>query len=143
MYITETDLLNSLEASDIDDARRTAEMGGDPNKAVNEAITYAVNYVSQRIGHIYDTASEFAKVGTARSSTMVDIVCDIAIWKLFKPFITVTEDGKQYKNYAHALKNIDLIEKGSLTAGLSRSIGEEGITGTIEFGVSDNFAIQY
>jgi phage gp36-like protein len=143
MYIAETDLLNHLDANDIAVLRRAADTPADQNAILNAAIMYACNFVRDRISHAYDLTAEFARAGDTRSTTLVDIVCDIAVWKLSKAFITVTSDGKKYTLYTDALKRLDDIERGRLTAGLTRLTETNGSKGTILFGTTENYVNPY
>ncbi len=135
MYITETDLLQYLDEQDLSATGQSSN--------IIPAINYACNLVKDRIGHVYDITAEFALTGANRSSTLVDLIADIAVWKLCKPFPMVQTDGKKHTLFQDALKRLDDIEKGKLTAGLIRLTDDNGGSKTIAWGTQENFDIKY
>ena len=135
MYINETDLLQHL---DTDDLTATGE-----TSSIDSSITYACNLVKDRLGHVYDIVAEYSKTADARSSTLVDVIADIAVWKLCKPFPMVQTDGKKDTLFQDELKRLDDIEKGKLTAGLTRLTDDNGGSKTITWGIQENFDLKY
>jgi len=135
MYINETDLLQHLDSDDL--------IVTGANSNIDPAINYACNLVKDRLGHVYDITAEFAKTSDLRSSTLVDVIADIAVWKLCKPFPMVQTDGKKYTLFQDALKRLDDIEKGKLTAGLTRLTDDNGGSKTIAWGTQENFDSKY
>jgi len=116
-YLTTSDLKTFLDEQELQAIRRDYETDGIDKLPIG--ISYAENYVKDRIGTIYDMAVEYAKTGADRSTTLLEIIAHIAIWKLAATFPTVQLDGKRYANYEQALNDIKEILAGRLLSTLT------------------------
>lgn len=115
-YLTSDDLKTFLDERELATIKRDYETDGIDKLPVG--ISYAENFVSDRLGNRYDMATEYAKTGIDRNSTLLEILAHIAIWKLTSTFPTVQLDGKRHYFYEEALKNLTLAERGGLLTGL-------------------------
>jgi hypothetical protein len=115
-YLTADDLKAFLDEREIATIKRDYEADGLDKMPVG--IAYAENYVQDRLANRYDMQAEYAKTGTDRNSTLLEILAHIAIWKLTSTFPTVQLDGKRHYFYEEALKNLTLAEKGNLLTSL-------------------------
>lgn len=120
-YITTDDLKTFLDEREIAALKRDYETDGEDK--LPDGITYALNYVADRIGNRYDMSAEYAKTGTARSTTLIEAIAHIAIWKMAATFPTVQLDGKRHYNYEDALKTITKIERGEMLTNLPTKTG--------------------
>lgn len=113
-YLTTEDLKTFLDQQEIEALRRDYEDDG--TDKLPSAISYAQNYVRDRLAQMYDIHSELGKTGSGRNSTLQEIIAHIAIWKLCATFPTVQLDGKRHYHYQEALSQLAEIEKGKLLA---------------------------
>ncbi len=124
MYVTTEDLKTFLDEREIAALKRDYET--DEVDKLESGLNYAINYVKDRLSPYYDMETELAKTPTIvenvptdpRSTTLMEIISHIAIWKLAITFPTVQLDGKRDYNYKEAMSNLDLISKGKLLATL-------------------------
>lgn len=138
-YLTSHDLKTFLDEREIAAIKRDYEVDGTDKLPVG--INYAENYVKDRIGKRYDMAAEYAKTGSDRSTTLLEILAHIAIWKLAATFPTVQLDGKRHYNYEEAMKNLAKVESGQLLTELPTITGTT--SGDIVFGTSTNTDVIY
>lgn len=138
-YLTSDDLKTFLDEREIAAVKRDYEVDGADKLPVG--INYAENYVKDRIGKRYDMAAEFAKTGSERSTTLLEILAHIAIWKLAATFPTVQLDGKRHYNYEEAMKNLAKVESGQLLTELPKITGTTA--GEVVFGISTNTDVIY
>lgn len=111
-YLTQDDLMGVLDERELAAIKRDYETDNIDKLPIG--ITYAENYVKDRIGSRYDMATEYAKTGEDRSTTLLGIISAIAIWKLAVSFPTIQLDGKRHYEYEQALKDLTDITKGTL-----------------------------
>lgn len=137
-YLTIDDLKVFLDQNEINALKRATET--DQVDKLPTGIQYAENYVSDRIGTRYDMAVEYAKTGTARSTTLLEILAHIAIWKLAATFPTVQLDGKRHYNYEQALSDLTKIEKGQLLAGLP---AKDTAVGVPSYGTATDLDVKF
>ena len=137
-YLTTEDLKVFLDEREIAALKRDFEADEVDKLAVG--ITYATNYITDRLGTRYDMTTELAKIGTARSTTLLEVITHIAIWKMAATYPTVQLDGKRHAFYQEAMDNLTRIEKGQLLAGLPV---ESASTGQPTWGVSTNSEVIY
>lgn len=138
-YLTPDDLRTFLDEREIAALKRDYEVDGTDKMPIG--IDYALNYVRDRIGARYDMTAEYAKTGEARSSTLLEIIAHIAIWKLAATFPTVQLDGKRHYNYEEALRDLARIESGKLLSTLP--LIENTTVGEVVHGTSTNFDVIY
>lgn len=137
-YLTSDDLNTFLDEREQAAIKRDYEVDGTDKMPIG--INYALNYVKDRLGSRYDMAAEYAKTGSNRNTTLLEILAHIAIWKLAATFPTVQLDGKRHYNYEEALKNLALAEKGQLLNSLPVLSAESGVPA---WGVSESTEIIY
>lgn len=116
-YLLTTDLKGFLDERELAALKRDYEADGTDKLLIG--ITYAENYVADRLGAIFSISAEYAKSGTARSTTLLEILAHIAIWKVAATFPTITLEGKRFYFYETALKDLDKIARGELAVNLS------------------------
>lgn len=109
-YLTPTDLKAFLDEAEFRALRRESETDGVDK--LPSGINYAENYVKDRLSSRYNVQNEFDKTGTDRSTTLLEVVGHIAIWKLCATYPTVQIDGKRHYFYEQALETLDKIAKG-------------------------------
>lgn len=132
-YITTTDLKAFLDEREIAALKRDYE--ADQVDKTQQGIDYAMTYVQDRLG-AFDLQAEYAKEGTERSSTLMEIIAHIAIWKLAATFPMVQLDGKRHAFYEEALENLKRIARGELLI-TSLSLKPAGaIPADVRWGVS-------
>lgn len=139
-YITTEDLKAFLDEREIAAIKRDYEIDGTDKMPVG--ITYAENYVKDRLGSRFNMPSEYSKTGTNRSSTLLEIIAHLAIWKLTSTFPTVQLDGKRHYFYEQALKRLDDIATGKLEIGLPE-LAVPSTAGDVVYGHNDNLEILY
>lgn len=130
MYLTTADLNTFLDESEIAALKRDYETDGTDKMPIG--ISYAENFVKDRLASRYDVTAEYAKTEEARSTTLMEVIAHIAIWKLAATFPTVQLDGKRHYNYTQALDNLELIAKGKLLTtlpALTESLGNAAVYG--------------
>lgn len=139
MYLTTDDLRTFLDEREIAALKRDYEVdGGDK---LPTGITYAQNYVRDRIGARYDLAAEYALTGSNRSTTLMEIIAHIAIWKLAAVFPTIQLDGKRHYNYEEAKRDLERIAAGKLQVTIP--LIENTTVGEVVHGTSTNFDVIY
>ena len=111
-YLTTEDMAAFLDEREIAALKRDYEADGTDKLPIG--ISYAENYVKDRLAFKYDLATEYGKIEANRSTTLLEILAHIAIWKLCATFPTVQLDGKRHYNYEQALKDLDKIARGEL-----------------------------
>jgi len=141
-YLTIQDLATFLDENEIQALQRDTENDGE-NK-IPSGISYAENYVKDRISHVYDMATEYAKTGDNRSTTLLEILAHLAIWKLAASFPLVQIDGKRHYNYEQALADLKDIAAGRLLSEhLPKLSDETENAGTIRSGNSSENELIY
>ena len=123
-YLTSEDFNQFLDERELATIKRDYELDGIDKLPVG--INYAMNYVADRLGNRYNMATEYAKTGTNRNTTLLEILAHIAIWKLTATFPTIQLDGKRHYFYEEALKNLSRAERGQLLTGLPLKDAEAG-----------------
>jgi hypothetical protein len=116
MYLTTEDLNTFLDEREIAAIKRDYE--ADQVDKIPVGISYAENYVKDRLCSRYNMEIEYGKPLGEKSSTLMEIIAHLAIWKLAATFPTVQLDGKRHFNYQTALDNLELIAKGKLLTSL-------------------------
>jgi hypothetical protein len=116
MYLTTADLNTFLDDREIAAIKRDYEADGVDKTPIG--INYAESFVNDRLSSRYDMDIELSKALGDRSSTLMEIIAHIAIWKLAATFPTVQLDGKRHYNYQTALDNLALISNGKLLTSL-------------------------
>ena len=106
-YVTETDLDRFLTS----DQKTTLERSG---TVIDTELEAAESYVNERLNYKYDMITEFAKTGSDRSTTLIEIIAIIAIYKLSIPFDMLDQEGKFYEQYTRVLDMLMQIERGDL-----------------------------
>jgi hypothetical protein len=140
-YVTTDDLKQYLDQQEIEALRRDYEDDGIDK--LPQAITYAENYVADRLAQMYDIRSELAKAGTSRNTTLQGIIAHIAIWNLCASFPTVQLDGKRHYHYDQALAMLAEIEKGKLLAAYLPAWPQEPRRGEVVWGSNENIDIKF
>lgn len=110
-YITTIDLSAFLDEREMAALKRDYER--DQVDKMAAGIAYAMNYVRDRLS-VFDIDAEFVKTSTARSTTLIEIITHIAIWKLAATFPMVQLDGKRHAFYEGALEDLKRIAKGEI-----------------------------
>lgn len=132
-YITTEDLKAFLDEREMAALKRDYET--DQVDKTQQGVAYAMTYVQDRLA-AFDLVDEYAKEGEERSTTLVEIIVHIAIWKLTATFPMVQLDGKRHVFYQEALDNLKRIAKGEMVIG-SLSLRDPGsIPAPIRWGVS-------
>ena len=137
-YLTTEDLKVFLDEREIAALKRDFE--NDQTDKLAVGIDYATNYITDRLGTRYDMATELAKTGADRSTTLLEVMSHIAIWKMAATYPTVQLDGKRHAFYQEAMENLTRIEKGKLLAGLPV---ESATVGQPVWGVSTDSELIY
>ena len=137
-YITTNDLNLFLDEREIAALKRDKETDGTDKIPVG--ISYAENYVKDRLSNRYDIGAEYAKTGDKRNTTLLEVLAHIAIWKLCATFPTVQLDNKRHYNYEQALNDLKQIAKGDLCTNLPIN---DPTASTPIFGTSTNFDVNY
>jgi hypothetical protein len=138
-YLTSDDLKGFLDEREITAIKRDYET--DHVDKMSAGIQYAENYVSDRLSHRFDMPAEYAKTGGQRSTTLLEIIAHIAIWKLAATFPTVQLDGKRHYFYEQALTDLDKIATGKLSTTLPVLSTTAG--GPVVYGSSIDTDINY
>lgn len=138
-YLTTEDLKTFLDERELEAIRRNYEQDGTDKLPVG--IGYAENYLKDRIGTRYDMAVEYAKTGADRSTTLLEILSHIAIWKLAASFPTIQLEGKRHYNYEQALSDITKILKGELLTTLPTVT--TSTNGAVVWGSTDGLDLEF
>jgi hypothetical protein len=139
-YLTSDDLKTFLDDKELAAIKRDYEK--DNTDKLPIGISYAENYVKDRLAHRYNIAAEYAKTGADRSTTLIEVLAHIAIWKLCATFPTVQLDGKRHYNYEKALEDLNTIAKGSLLSTLP-ALTVETQAGAVVYGQSTETDLIY
>lgn len=134
-YITKDDLKAFLDEREIAALKRDYEK--DEVDKTETGIGYAMNYVKDRLA-VFDVDTEYLKTGEDRSTTLMEIICHIAIWKLAATFPMVQLDGKRHAFYESALEDLKKVAKGEIVIdSLALKAVDSPIPSSVVWGVSD------
>jgi phage gp36-like protein len=100
------------------------------NEQQDEIIADAEEFVRDSLNHIYDIDQEYAKVGRERKSTLVNLICHIAIFNMHQKVSPRNIPETRGLNYEEAVRQLKEIEKGSLLSDLPKQADEEKQKGT-------------
>ena len=139
-YLTETDLRQFLGQNELAALKRDYENDGVDKLPIS--IRYAEDYVAARLRSSFDIETELQKTELDRSTTLLEILAHIAIWKLAATFPTVEIDGKRHYFYEMALEQLKDIEAAKILLELPE-ISEEIKIDTIRYGTNTDLDIKY
>ncbi len=104
-FLAKTDLSLSILTEELDEITR-----GD-DTLVTEAIDRATGEVKTYLFDSYDTEQVFAASGTARNSMVMQVVADIAIWRLVAACQAGIDLSDREKRYDAAITWLKMVKK--------------------------------
>jgi len=111
-YITETDIRLYLTEAQISTIKRANETS--PIDHLANAMRSAEGYVKDRLSYKYDIEAEYAKTGSDRNPTLLEVLARIAVRKALMAFDMVDRNGNREADYEEAKEQLERIEKGAM-----------------------------
>lgn len=94
--------------------------------AIATAESKALDYLSPH----YDTAHEFAQIGTARNASLVQWIVYISLYLLYERVPDTAVPKRIVKNYDDTISFLEKVNAGEMSVNLKRKVTEEGVKKT-------------